>query len=553
LAYPLFHEAGPADLPMTMVPADFAATFPGEGDFVEFKQGLPEQKIREAVAAFSNTEGGVILLGVRDDGAVQGMSVDGDTVARVHRAVAGVRNPGRYQLSTLLVGDRSVLVLSVNRRREGFAQLADGRVLVRRGAMNTPPFDTELARFISERALTRFEATPTKARLTAADAALVERVRAAYGWRTDQPEALPARLAEIGLIEEPREDARLTVAGALYLLPRPADLLGKAYIEVFRYRDGSDTYDRRTEIDGPADEQVEQATAELVAELGSDVVVLGVRRHELPRIPQNVLREAIANAVAHRTYENAGQPVRIEIRPDRVTITSPGGLPEPVTLANMRDQSAARNLAVIRTLRRYRLAEDAGMGVDAMEDTMQAALLERPQFEADPTLVRVLLPLGSTVTPTERAWIAEIEQRREIRVGDRVLLLHAARGELLTNTSARELLGVDSVHARNALQRLRDLGLLAQTGQRGGAVYSLAAGLGPPAGLRLDDGALRQVILDLAADGPITNETVRTRTGRDRAKVLSLLSGMVETGLLERHGERRGTQYTLGTTRSSRP
>jgi ATP-dependent DNA helicase RecG len=538
---------------MTMVPTGFAATFPGEGDFIEFKQGMPEQKIREAVAAFSNTEGGVILLGVRDDGAVQGMSVDGDTVARVHRTVAGVRNPGRYQLNTLLVGDRSVLVLSVNRRREGFAQLADGRVLVRRGAMNTPLFDTELARFISERALTRFEATPTKARLTAADAALVERVRAAYGWRTDQPEALPARLAEIGLIEEPREDANLTVAGALYLLPRPADLLGKAYIEVFRYRDGSDTYDRRTEIDGPADEQVEQATAELVAELGSDVVVLGVRRHELPRIPQNVLREAIANAVAHRTYESAGQPVRIEIRPDRVTITSPGGLPEPVTLANMRDQSAARNLAVIRTLRRYRLAEDAGMGVDAMEDTMQAALLERPQFEADATLVRVVLPLGSTVTPTERAWIAEIEQRGEIRVGDRLLLLHAARGELLTNTSARELLGVDSVHARNALQRLRDLGLLAQTGQRGGAVYSLAAGLGPPAGLRLDDDALRQMILDLAADGPITNETVRTRTGLDRAKALSLLSGMVETGLLERHGERRGSQYTLSTTHSSRP
>ena len=232
------------------------------------------------------------------------------------------------------------------------------------------------------------------------------------------------------------------MAGALYLLPRPADVLGKAYIEIFRYRDGSETYDRRTEVDGPADEQVEQATAALVAELGSDVVVLGVRRHELPRIPENVLREAIANAVAHRTYETTGQPVRIEIRPDRVTITSPGGLPEPVTLANMRDQSAARNLSVIRTLRRYRLAEDAGMGVDAMEDSMQAALLERPRFDADAGHVEVILRLGSAVTPAERVWIVEIEQRGQIRPGDRLLLLHAARGELLTNTSARELLGV---------------------------------------------------------------------------------------------------------------
>src|SRR5450756_770412 len=94
MAYPLFHEAGPRNLPMTMLPAQFAAQFPGEGDLVEFKQGLPESKVREAVAAFSNTDGGVILLGVRDDGGLQGISTDGETIARVHRIAAGVCNPG---------------------------------------------------------------------------------------------------------------------------------------------------------------------------------------------------------------------------------------------------------------------------------------------------------------------------------------------------------------------------------------------------------------------------------------------------------------------------
>lgn len=542
MAYPLFHENGSPDLPMTMLPADFAAAFPGESELIEFKQGLPENKIREAVVAFSNSDGGVILLGVRDDGTVQGLDADGDTIARVHRMVATVRNPGRYDVTPLLVGDRTVLVLSVRRRREGFAQLADGRVLGRRGAMNAPLFDADLARLISQRALTRFESTPTDLTLTAADPQLLDRLVAAYGW-TGGNDQLPARLAEAGLLEGPRDQARLTVAGALYLLRRPSDVLGKTYIEIFRYRDGSENYDRRIEIDGPADEQVERATSTLSGELGVDVVVLGVRRHELPRIPPTVIREAIANAVAHRTYENPGQPVRVEIRPDRVVISSPGPLPEPVTLANMRDQSAARNLTVIRTLRRYRLAEDAGMGIDAMEDGMQAALLERPEFDADTTRVEVTLRLGSAVTPQERAWVAEIEKRGDIRAGDRLLLLHAARGELLTNTSARELLGVDSVHARNALQRLRDLGLLVQAGQRGGVTYSLASGLGPPAGPRLDDAALRGLVMDMAADGPVTNEAVRTRTGLDRTQVLVLLNTMVSAGQLERRGERRGTRY----------
>lgn len=542
MAYPLFHENGSPDLPMTMLPADFAAAFPGESDLIEFKQGLPENKIREAVVAFSNSDGGVILLGVRDDGNVQGLDVDGDTIARVHRTVATVRNPGRYDVTPLLVGDRTVLVLSVRRRREGFAQVADGRVLVRRGAMNAPLFDGDLARLISQRALTRFESTPTSLTLTDADPELLDRLVAAYGW-TGGPDQLPARLAEAGLLEEPFGQARLTVAGALYLLRRPSEVLGKTYIEIFRYRDGSENYDRRIEINGPADEQVERATSTLSGELGVDVVVLGVRRHELPRIPQAVIREAIANAVAHRTYENPGQPIRVEIRPDRVVISSPGPLPEPVTLANMRDQSAARNLMVIRTLRRYRLAEDAGMGIDAMEDGMQAALLERPEFDADSTRVEVTLRLGSAVAPQERAWVADIEQRGDIRAGDRLLLLHAARGELLTNTSARELLGVDSVHARNALQRLRDLGLLVQAGQRGGVTYALASGLGPPAGLRLDDASLRALVMDLAADGPVTNEAVRTRTGLDRTQVLALLNTMVGAGQLERRGERRGTRY----------
>lgn len=547
MAYPLFHEAGPRDLPMALLPQQFAAEFPGEGDFVEFKQGLPETKLREAIVAFSNTDGGVVLLGVRDDGQVQGITSDGETIAKIHRSVAGVRNPGRYDVRSLLIGDRTILVLSVRRRREGFAQMQDGRILVRRGAMNAPVFDTELARFISQRALTRFESTPVEATLDDADGVLIARLRGAYGWSTDH---LADRLAEAGLLEIGDDAAHLTVAGALYLLPRPAEVLGKAYVEVFRYRDESGTYDRRLEIDGPVDQQVEQTTRELMAELGSDVVVLGVRRHELPRIPEPVLREAIANAVAHRTYEATGQPVRIEIRPDRVIVRSPGGLPEPVTLANMREQNSARNVDVIRVLRRFRLAEDAGMGVDVMEDVMEAALLERPEFDADGAHVEVVLRLGSTVAPQERAWIAEVEQRGEIRMGDRILLLHAARGEILTNGSVRELLGVDSVQARSSLHRLRDLGYLSQRGQRGGAFYALAKGLAPPAGLQLDDVELREVILGMAADQNVTNESVRTRTGLDRAQVLALLTALVESGELVRHGERRGTNYTLASTSS---
>ncbi|WP_203453910.1 ATP-binding protein [Jiangella aurantiaca] len=526
---------------MLMSFQEFAGAFPAEGAYIEFKQGVSADRVAEAITAFSNTDGGVLLAGVSDDGVPLGISTDGEMQARIHRLVSTIHDPGRYEIHELLVGDKRVLVIAVSKRREGFTQLRDGRILVRRGAMNTALFGTELSRFVAEHALSRFETTELDVKLADADSELVERLSFAYGWN---PENVAERLVDQGLVSGYGDSARLTVAGALYLLRRPADVLGKSYVEVFRYRDISDVYDRRFEIDGPLDQQVARTTTALMDELGSDVVVLGLHRHELPRVPEAVLREAIANAIAHRTYENSRQPVRVEIRPDRIVVRSPGGLPEPVTLANIREQNAARNVHVIKVLRRFRLAEDAGMGVDVMQDSMEAALLEPPEFTADDAHVQVILWLRSTVTARERAWIAEVEQRGHLRKHDRVLLLHAARGVVLTNTSARALLGVDSVHARAALHRLRNQGYLRQTGQRGGAAYLLAKELGPPAGLQLADDELRALVRSMTQEGPVTNEAVRERTGLERDRVLALLTSMVESGEIERHGQRRGTYYT---------
>lgn len=537
MAYPLFHPQADADLPPAMTGVDFAAAFPAESEHLEFKQGLSETKFQEAVVAFSNTSGGVVLLGVAPDGSPRGIAADGEFLARVHRVVAQVRDPGRYETYELEVGRHQVVVVAVSRRREGFAQTADGRILVRRGAMNVPLFGAALGEFVAARVLTRFETTATGVPLADADPGLVRDLATAWGWPAD--DGLPRRLAEQGLAD----DGRLTVAGALYLLPEPHLVLGKTYVEVFRYRDRGTAYDRRISVTGPLTTQVAEATRIVVDELGSDLVVLGVRRYDLPRLPEGVVREAIANAVAHRVYENGRSAVRVEIRPDSVAITSPGPLPEPVTVANMRDQNAARNMSVIATLRRFRLAEDAGRGVDLMEDVMAANLLDLPEFADDGVSVTVRLLLSSTVTPAERAWLGEVERRGEIRPPDRVLLVHAARGVPLTNSYAREVLGVDSVDARQALRRLRDAELLQQSGERGGAVYYLAPTLSSPAGLRLEPAELDEVIVALADQGPLTNQVVRDRTGLDRARALAVLTSLVEEGRLVRRGERRGSWY----------
>lgn len=512
---------------------------------MERKAGFGSRAIQEAVVAFSNTEGGVILVGVDDAGEVLGKQLTQGMEESIHQAIAAIRNPGRYAVQQLLVGDVPVVVLSVERRVQGFGQTSNGRVLVRRGAMNAPLFDAELFEFIAGRSLDRFEAGDANVDWAQADDTLVAEVAEvaeASGWTADSE--TKDRLRDLGLLL-PRAD-RLTVAGALYLLPRPDEVLAKTLIEVCRYPDADAIDpDKRVEVVGPIHHQVAEATERVVQELGSEVVVLRLRRHELPRLPMVVIREAVANAVVHRSYEASGSRIRIELRPGAVTISSPGTLPAPVTVSNIRDAQSARNPRLIALMRRFRLAEDVGRGVDVMQDSMMAELLNPPEFVDTGHSVEVVLPVRGGVTAQERAWVREVEARGEIEAMDRILLVHAARGEELTNARVRDLAHVDRFLATQALRRLRDAGFLVQRGERGGAVYALAGDLEPPAGLRLEWDELKDLVCSFAAEESLQNADVRSRTGLDRVDALGLLNELVHEGRLIRVGQRRGSRYML--------
>ncbi|HVF75234.1 MAG TPA: ATP-binding protein [Acidimicrobiales bacterium] len=531
---------------MVFTAADFKAAFPGETHYVERKSGLGGKALQDAVVAFSNADGGVILIGVDDSGRLVGKELSQAAAESIHAALAEVHSPGRYEVIQLVVDRIPIIVIAVAKRTEGFAQASNGRVLVRRGPRNTALIGSDLREFISSRSLGRFEREASGVPLADVEDDALATVRRAFGW--SDSDDLPERLEERGLVKQHRRKTTLTVAGSLLLLDTPRIVVPKAFIEILRFREGATEYDRRTEIDGPAFVQIREATRLVMDELGTEMVVLGLHRHELARVPEVVLREAIANAVAHRSYELSGSATRIEIRPHSVEITSPGGLPEPVTVKNIRETQAARNPDIITTLRRMGLAEDVGRGVDVMQDTMMEELLDPPRFEDLRHAVRVTLPTHGAVSPRERAWVRELETRGDLGPRDRILLVHAARGEVLTNSSARALLGVDSVHARQALQRLRDGGFLIQTGSRGGATYHLSDAIHPPLGLRMRRDEIEAFVLSLADGGPLTNATVRAQTGLDRVDALRILERLTARGHLIRRGERRGVHYVKPST-----
>ena len=523
---------------MTMTGEEFAVHFPEESSTVEYKTGVSGAPLQDSAVAFSNAAGGVILIGVRDDGTVEGRRLDSGTQDDIHASLNSARDVGRYAIHGLDVDGKTVIVASIDRRREGFAQTSKGVVKVRRGTRDEPLFGAELVRFANERTVTRFETTPLSLEVQEIDAALRAEIRAAFGWRS----ATRERLIEAELVS----GDHLTVAGALYLVSDAEPQMGKCFVEVRRYPDDETIdYDRRDEIRGALHHILPAAVRHIGDELGSEVVVIGVRRYDLPRLPEVVLREAIANALAHRSYEVTGTPVVVEIRPSAVIVRSPGGLPESVTVENLREANSARNRAVITVLRRLHLAEDAGRGIDVMVDTMAEQMLDPPKFEDRGHEVVVELPIRSVVAPEERAWLMELERRETLRPADRLVLVHAARGEVLDNTQTRRILATeDRLAARKVLARLEEQGLLERRGDRGGARYRLGSSLTPPAGLRLNRAELDDIVAQLATTATtIRNADVRAATGLDRAQALACLERLVAAGRLVREGERRGTVY----------
>lgn len=570
MAYPLLHPSCPLPSVDRLSAEQFAIEYPAEGMHIEFKEGVSLDGIAETAVAFSNSDGGVILLGIADSGFVKGVELSEAKETQIHNRLAQVADLGIYKIHRLTVDGRMVVAIGVNRQQSGFAQLKDGRIKERRGASNHTLMGNQLADFIARRFVRAPETAPTRALFNDTDQDLGRRLAAAWGWSIvgDAP-PLRQLLLDHGFLVAEGGVERPTVAGALFLLADPGAVLGKSYVEVFRYADDGIDYDRRVEFRGPLQDQVENAAEFVLDELGYHMTLVGVHRHELHRLPRVVVREAIANAVAHRNYAMISESTKIEMRPDRVVVRSPGALPEGVTLVNLPDKSVPRNVLTIRTLRFFGVAEDAGRGINLMQDRMALNLMEPPKFAADNWSVTVTLPLGSEAIPSERAWLEELVATDDgaavprYSVGDRQttglrmtphevqVMLLAGRGEDLTSSRIRDLLSVDARQAGALLQRLRDRGLLEQHGTDSGTSYGLHPGIDGPDGLRVQRRDFAAEVLDLAQTDRVTNAAVRTLTGLDRAAAVRLLNRLVAGGQLERRGTKRGAHYVLPSQSTS--
>ncbi|RMG78401.1 MAG: transcriptional regulator, partial [Chloroflexi bacterium] len=252
----------------------------------------------------------------------------------------------------------------------------------------------------------------------------------------------------------------------------------------------SDTFSRQ-DITGTLPEQIRKAETFLIDYLRKDVMLKDrMAREENYEYPLEAVRELVVNAVAHRAYHISGDGIRLYIFSNRLEINSPGGLPGPVTVNNIKDERFSRNPAIVQVLSDMGFIERLGYGVDRVIELMREHGLQAPSFEDRASGFKVVLyntaaepenlPLQTQpAAKQEEAILAfngiyngqEINPRQEAAL----VHLHQAVNQRITNREFQQL--CPDVHAETIRRDLVDLvnkGILKKLGQKRGSYYVLA-------------------------------------------------------------------------------
>src|SRR5690606_25778707 len=138
----------------------------------------------------------------------------------------------------------------------------------------------------------------------------------------------------------------------------------------------------KQDITGNLPEQLRRAETFLIDNLRRGVHIgKSMARAESLEYPLEAARELVVNAVAHRDYSITGDGIRLFIFRDRMEVISPGGLPGPVTIDNIKEERFSRNPIIVQILSDLGYIERLGYGVDRVYDLMRERQLRAPQFE----------------------------------------------------------------------------------------------------------------------------------------------------------------------------
>ena len=357
----------------------------GENSGIEFKRDvLQNHDLAKELVAFSNFEGGMVLLGVDDDGSVIGLTRDRIEEWVMTTCRDKIR-PGIipfFEVIRDVEPGKDVVVVRVPRGVDVQSQWHNHRnfYYIRVGTQSREPTPAELSRLFQQRGTFRADLRPISgATVTDLDR---RRLKDYFGRIREQdiPDDDDEAAWQTLLINtEIMVEGGVTLSGMLLFGKTPNRFLPQAGIDAAAFPGAEKDYAarERASLRGPMTpllnqdgklvdaSLVEQALDFVKRNTGVTAVLEdGARRVEKPTYPPEVIREAVVNALIHRDYLLSNTNIELAIYQDRLEIVSPGKLPNGITPERMRAGTrAARNELLKEVMRDYRYLEYMGMGI----------------------------------------------------------------------------------------------------------------------------------------------------------------------------------------------
>lgn len=540
-------RTGLSDIPAETTLADLLRLLGSlETAQLDFKRE-PSKSIRDVIPAMAMTDGGLLVFGIANDRTLYGCALTQkvqDSITRASRDV-GVD----VSIKPITVDGQPVLVVAVPEVRKRIVTTTDGRLLRRVGADNTPLVGDSLGRFVREREEAPAEEDALSVvRTDDFDLDLVNEALLQERRPAATPDTLIRALIDLGvaLPQEAPADATVLAAAALVFGTNPQLVVSGASVQLVRRTGvgpGPGPTEDRIEVSLPIPTLLDRCIEYINSHTKRYQAVVGRRRLQMPEYPEEVLREALLNALAHRDYGLKGATVDVTIWDDRIEIKSPGGLPGPITVENMRDEHYSRNRRVMSCLKTLGLVEEYGEGIDRMFEQMEARLMDPPVITATSTSVTVTLRNRFLVSVEDQAWLALLGHMQLSMEERRVLALARGAGSI-TRRQVRQVMPTADVDAilRGAVAK----GLLVRTGQAGGARYELSDEVVMRAGSSGVEAQARkrQMLLDeVRLRGSISTAEGAELLGEDILLVRHLLNDLTAAGQVVARGQTRARRY----------
>ncbi|MEM4314301.1 MAG: ATP-binding protein [Thermoplasmata archaeon] len=435
-----------------------------ESEKLEFKENFGESVLK-TICAFANTDGGEVIIGVNDKGDVIGFPLDNETLREITEKIVsklGIHpdiNMGKEKGKPILKikVDKSNVPISCDGKyyeRIGNTTREMNSERLKDFFLKTKSWDTmiiEDAEFkdIDEESVKKFiRIAKAKERLTI----------------FDENSDIKSIFEHLKLSNKDN----LTNAGIILFGKNPQKYFINTVTRIIRLKNEITIIGDRL-IEGNLFRQVIEAEEAIKNFLGVRYEIKGLIREEKWDYPLPAIREALINALIHRDYFKWNVQTQIKIFDDYLWFFNIGGLPEGITLEQLKQlhSSVPRNPLIVHIFYLAGLIEEVGSGIGRILNDMKEAKLPEPEFKEEMGGFSVYF----------RKDIYNEEYLRKLGLNERQVraVIYVKEKGKITN---REYQEINGCHRNTATQDLSDLvekGILKESGKKGaGAYYEIA-------------------------------------------------------------------------------